>query len=305
MKTYEQITEQWHKALDGGQVLVDKDHPLIMYVDITPNGQKELVVEVCGEKETLRPTASIQVYNYKSESGTSFQGLELLDNTLDVEYTYMCLDIVNASQVCKTKTDAYKTVITTYQKWNNLLANVKREILSEQTIRGLLGELKYIQEELESGRSALDIFRAWKIYKDASRDFIFDTTWAEIKTAEATKEYVTISSLEQLEFCGGELIVYRLNKVHNDAEGLSLNALITQIKEKLDAVSANEFASKLIEKGYHYSDEYDHYRYEFKEKLEYCVDEQFPRITPSMVDDAIISAKYDIRLDRIEKWRTT
>lgn len=305
MKTYKQITEQWLEALNGGQVLVSKDHPLRLYVDITSNGQKELLVEVSGDLETVRSTASIQVYNYKEGSGTDFLGFELLDKTLDVEYTYMCLDIVNASQVCKTKTEAYKMVITTYRKWNNLLANVRREILSEQAIRGLMGELKYIQEELESGRLALDIVRAWKIHKDASRDFVFDTTWAEIKTAEITKEYVTISSLEQLEFSGGELIVFRLNKTHDDVEGLSLNELIGQIKEVLDPVSTNEFTSKLIEKGYHYSDEYNHYRYAFKEKLVYFVDEQFPRITPSMVDDAIVSAKYDIRLDRIEKWRAT
>ena len=305
MKTYNEIMEQWYEASNGGQILVDKDHPLKMYVDITSSGQKELLVEVYGDKEVLKRTASIHVNVYKANDGTSFLGLELLDKTLDSEYTYMCLDIINASCSSKDKTDAYNAVATTYQKWNNLLANVRRDILSEYAIRGLMGELKFILEELESGHSASEIIQAWKIFKDASRDFVFDTTWAEIKTAEATKEYVTISSLEQLDFSGGELIVYRLNKTHDDNEGETLNDLVHCVKERIDAVSANEFVGKLIEKGYHYSDEYNHYRYVFKEKLKYCIDEQFPRITPSMVDDAIINAKYDIRLDKIEKWRAT
>lgn len=305
MRTYKQLLEQWHEASNGGQVLVAKDHPLKLYVDNTAEGRKELLVEVSGEKELMQRTVSLQVNNYTINGGATYLGIELLDKTLESEFAYMCLDIINSSYTCKTKTAAYKKVVSTYQKWNNLLANARREILSEQAIRGLMGELKYIFDEIEEGHLSLDVIQAWKTFKDASRDFIFDSTWAEVKTAETTKDYVTISSLEQLEFDGGNLVVYKLNKVNDDSEGTSLNEMVDSVKALLDPVSGTEFVKKLIEKSYQYNNEYDHYRYVFEDKLKYLIDESFPRIRSSMVDDAIVRAKYDIKLERIERWRTT
>ena len=149
------------------------------------------------------------------------------------------------------------------------------------------------------------MINAWKTHKDASRDFLFDDSWSEVKTIESTKDYITISSIEQLDHdSSGNLVVFKLDRTETtDIIGISLNDLVENVRNRLGFQAVTEFNQKLLSKGYTYNEQYDLLLFLFKGVSCYRIDDDFPCITRELLSPAIIRADYDIRLSQIERWR--
>ena len=303
MKTYDDLKQQWNSCHGQGQVLVDSTHPLRMYLNINADGNKEILIPVKRPEKRFKSTAAIGVRNYENKDSKYF-AIELLQPMLESEYVCLCYDLIESSRPYSSKTESHKALFEALKKWYYLLADPKRDILPEREIRGLLGELQYILDELASGKDEHDIIGAWKINKDASRDFIFDDTWSEIKTIESTKDYISISSIEQLEHDSpGILVVYKLDRTEEtDLTGISLNSVVKDIRNRVGFQAETELNQKLLSKGYAYNEQYDNFLFQFKGVSHYCVDNDFPCITRAQLSSAIIRANYDIRLNQIERW---
>ena len=304
MKTYNDLIQRWDMC-KGGQLLVDKDHPINnMYLNVNEKGNRELLIPVLKPITKFPSTEAIGLNNYQTPNGCFFV-IELLTENLINEFASLCFDLLQTSRMCSSKEDAVDTLFDTFRKWYFLMAQVQFDILSVSEIRGLMGELKYIIDELNAGKPEHEIVEAWTIHKDASRDFIFDDTWAEIKTIKSTSDYITISSLEQLDHnMNGKLVVYKLDQSDIKTDNMcTLNSMVDELRNVISVQSKAVLNRKLLAKGYVYSEEYENYIYEFKKRTVYFVDETFPRLSRSSVNMAIKSAKYDILLNMIEEWR--
>ena len=203
----------------------------------------------------------------------------------------------------KNETEARDVLFETFKRWHELLATKKRGILPEEDVRGLIGEIQYMIDEIKTNkRTDITVIDAWKIHKDSSRDFVYDVDWSEIKTVQSSKEYVTISSIEQLDSnTPGKLIVYTLDS-SDDENSFSLNSKVDEIKKLLGFQAEIELNKKLISKGYKKSEEYDNWKFAIKQKRTYLVDDTFPKIKRNMLSDAVIRAKYDLRIEELEGW---
>lgn len=303
MKTSEELSQQWNNCHGTGQILVDSSHPLRMFLNINNKGHKELLVPTPRDEKRFKSTAAIGVNNYKNQDNR-YLAIELIQSSLETEYICLCNDLIESSRNYKSSTDSLKALFESFQKWYYLLADPRREILPEREIRGLIGEVQYILDELDSGMDEDTIIDAWKTHKDASRDFVFDATWSEIKTIEPSKDYVTISSLDQLEHDSlGRLIVYKLRRVgETDPCGLSLNNKIAEVRSRIGFQTEIIFNKKLLSKGYSWHEQYDNLLYTFDGRAVYQVDESFPCIQKSKLSAAIVRATYDIRISQIERW---
>lgn len=305
MKTYEELIQQWNSCVRGGQVLVDSTHPLRMFLNVNENAEKEILIPVKEREKRFKQTIAIGIANYDTSSGKYF-AIRLLLPELETEFVCLCFDLIESSRNCTTENAARKVVFDTLKKWYSLLADSRREILPEREIRGLFGELQYMVDELGRGVEDQTLVDGWTIHKDASRDFIFESSWSEIKTIEPTKDYVTISSIEQLDHdCDGRLIVYRAEKTElMGMGGESLNDKVEEVRNKLGFQAELMFNQKLLAKGYAYNSLYDDILLVCKGKEVYIVDESFPRISKDMIHDSIVRATYDIRLNSINNWRS-
>ena len=305
MKTYDELILQWNSCAKGGQVLVDATHPLRMYLNVNKNGEKEILVPVKEREKRFKPTAAIGIDNYDTSAGMYF-AIRLVDGALETEFVCLCYDLIESSRDFSSENASRRTLFDTLKKWYSLLAGPRRDILPEREIRGLFGELQYILDELDHGKDEQVLIDAWMTLKDASRDFIFDSTWSEIKTIEPSKDYITISSIEQLDHdCDGQLVVYRVERADVlDMGGATLNDMVEMVRGKLSFQSETVFNQKLLAKGYAYSSQYDDIVLNCKGREIYSVDSSFPRISKDMVDAAVIRATYDIRLNSISAWRT-
>ena len=185
------------------------------------------------------------------------------------------------------------------------MADVHLGILPLHEIRGLMGEIKYMIDELSSKRHEQELINAWTTHKDASRDFVFDETWDEIKTIQSTSDYISISSVDQLDHdMDGFLTVYRLDQVRKESEkAYTLNSIIQELQGRLSMSAEAVLNRKLLAKGYTYNDHYEEYLFVFSRKDRYLVNSSFPRISRSDLAPAIKSAKYELLLSEIEEWR--
>lgn len=303
MKTYDELSQQWNNCHGKGQILVDSSHPLRMFLNINDKGNKELLVPTPRDEKRFKSTAAIGITNYKNQE-SRYLAIELIQSSLETEYICLCYDLIESSRNYNSSKESLKALFESFKKWYFLLSDPRREILPDREIRGLLGELQYIIDELNSGANEDIIIGAWRIHKDASRDFVFDSTWSEIKTIEPTKEYITISSLEQLDHdADGKLIIYRLESVEEtNPLGVSLNQKVTEIRDRIGFQAETVFNQKLLSKGYSYHEQYDVLLYSFAGKSVYHVDETFPCILKDNLSPAIIRANYDIRISQIERW---
>lgn len=304
MKTYDELRQQWNSCHGQGQVLVDASHPLRMFLNINAEGNKEILIPVTHPEKRLKSTAAIGIKNYENRE-SRFVAIELLQPALESEYVCLCFDLIESSRPFLSRPEALKALFEALKKWYYLLADSKRGILPEREIRGLLGELQYMLDELNDGKDEHAVINAWTIHKDASRDFIFDDSWCEVKTIESTKDYITISSIEQLDHDSlGQLVVFKLDRTDDyDPSGISLNALVEKVRDRVGFQAEAELNQKLISKGYSYNEQYDQIVFLLKNKYCYKVDDAFPCITKASLPAAIIRADYDIRLSMIERWR--
>ena len=304
MKACDDLERQWKCCHGGGQVLVDSTHPLKMYLNINSDGNKELLIPTKHKDKRFKPTFSIGM-NYYNVKEQKYLAIELLQSALATEYMCLCLDLIETSRDCDTAENAMIVLTETLRKWYYLLADIKHETLSDREVRGLLGELQFIIDEVSSGKDEDSVIHAWTTHKDANRDFVFDETWSEIKTIEPAKDYITVSSLEQLDHDSvGQLVVYKLSKTEDmNASTFSLNEKVAELRKIVGFRTEIELNQKLLAKGYVFNEQYDKMRYELNGKAIYTVDNAFPSITKSMVSNAICRAHYDITLSQIERWR--
>lgn len=306
MKTYDELISRWD-ACRGGQLLVDHQHPIKnLFLNINEKGNRELLVPVKKPIKKFQSTEAIGISNYKAGDAFYF-AIELLSENLIKEYACLCFELIQSSRECATQEEAVSVLFDTFRKWYSLMADVHLGILPLHEIRGLMGEVKYMIDELSSGRHEQELINAWTTHKDASRDFVFDETWNEIKTIQSTSDYVSISSVEQLDHdMDGFLTVYRLDQVRKESEKTyTLNSIIQELQSKLSMSAEAVLNRKLLAKGYTYNEHYEEYLFVFNGKVRYLVDSNFPRISKSDLAPAIKTAKYELYLSGIEEWRQT
>ena len=304
MKTYDELIRRWD-ACRGGQLLVDHQHPIKnMFLNINEKGNRELLVPVKKPIKSFQSTEAIGITNYKA-GDTYYFAIELLSENLIKEYACLCFELLQSSRACATQEEAVIVLFDTFRKWYSLMADVHLGILPLHEIRGLMGEVKYMIDELSSNRHEQELINAWTTHKDASRDFVFDETWDEIKTIQSTSDYVSISSVDQLDHdMDGFLTVYRLDQVRKESEkAYTLNSIIQELQGKLSMSAEAVLNRKLLAKGYTYNDHYEEYLFVFSRKDRYLVNSSFPRISRSDLAPAIKSAKYELFLSEIEEWR--
>ena len=304
MQTYDELIKRWDTCR-GGQILVDHENPIKnMYLNINERGNRELLIPVSRPVKKFQSTEAIGVSNYKNQD-TYFFAIELLTDALVKEYACLCFELIQSSKHCLTQTEAIKMLFATFQKWYSLMADVHLNILPVREIRGLMGEIKFMIEEISSGRDEKELIDAWTVHKDASRDFIFDDTWHEIKTIQSSAECITISSIEQLDHdVDGSLIVYQLDQTSKAGDHTcTLNSIVAELRELLSMSAEAELNKKLLSKGYTYNEQYERHHFTFWKKSQYRVNDSFPRISRNMLPNAINAAKYDLLLNEIEGWK--
>ena len=298
----EDLGKRWNDCRDG-QILVDASHPLKLLLGLSADGNKQLLVPVQEYVSTLKSSASIKVTNGVAGE-QKYIIIELINSSLTNEFIYLCIDLIEKSRFQSTPYKSVKALLDSFCKWQQLFDVAKKDLLSGYEIKGLIGEILFINQKIKSGVNANSVIDAWQTHKDAARDFIFDDIWYEIKAVASTSDHVTISSIEQLDHESmGKLAIYFLDKKNNGDDLINLPMIIKQTKELInDSSVVAQFTRKLLSKGYTYHQEYENEYFDFIKSNFYKVSDSFPVIRKENIPEQILNAKYDISIKAIHSW---
>ncbi len=193
--------------------------------------------------------------------------------------------------------------IEVFYRWSEFFEDKKSESLSEDSIKGLIGELLVLKSLItDHNRAEINyILNAWKGPYDKGNDFELETKNLEVKTKTPSGIDVKISSEFQLEVSTGkglELIVISL--LSDFTVGISIGDLIFEVKKLVQefsgensilwkALSQKNITSKNVS-------QYDKYRFNPVNRITYnCSSDDFPKLTKSNIPDEINTLNYNLR----------
>lgn len=219
----------------------------------------------------------------------------------------LCDDLVQATQRTETSATALQTILRRLSRWHDFLKKNRSILLSEEKIKGLIGELLFIINYLIPIFGAGQAIQFWQGPEGLPQDFNVNSSAIEVKCQSgATAPYVKITSADQLcsQLPEMYLFVITLGKTIPGSEGaINLVGLISRLRNILQSDSSNQlerFNDLLFMIGYVYSERYRDYSYVSTDEKMFQVIEGFPRVCAKDIHHGIVKLSYNISLAECE-----
>lgn len=309
MLSSRELMERWEDMpiYGGGFRRIDDMHPLEWYIGYEEINQKTLLLIADNDPGNISSSKSIIASTGQRQDGRWAISLRLIKKDNEDVFINLCWDIIESSRDKIMGHATVEYIIERYKKWLRLMEYQRADLMEESRRKGLIGEMMFLQDKVSEGMSIEAALNAWIGPDGADQDFIFTDRWTEIKCTGISTETISISSLEQLdEELPGFICVYFIDKTtQENINGFTLMGKVNQLRDIFEEnIRAREiFENKLFMYGYADKKEYHEQKYSCRGSNIYKVDIDFPRLTKSNVPAQIVSAKYNISLAAIEKWK--
>jgi hypothetical protein len=291
------------EGIDGVDVFqrVDNEHPSDIYLGYDQDSRFTLLLITTNEPPFMASSQVIEIKTTKRKDKHWSTTFSLRQTTFQDIFLHFCFDIVESSRRINPES-IHVFIASRYKKWQNMLQKLSSELLSQNAIKGLLGELIVLNDLLIPSLGETKAVNAWIGPDQADQDFVFDESWVEVKAINSGGDAVTISSIEQLDSCfEGDLVVVYLDKTsQSDTSSISINSYFDRVYESLHEQSSKDrLVEILLNFGYVKQKEYDHFLFKYNGKRAFYVTSEFPSLRRSAVPTSIINAKYIISLGAI------
>jgi len=287
----------------AGRYRVYPDHQLDFFLDFSPSGRREMILEAHVPDLRLPDLPSfknLELVMVELATGVRIV-ITLMDEDLNNSFGVMCYDLAERSARARSVESAMSVFLSALGHWSDLFRRKSQKGMTRQEAMGLFGELSVLKRLFGNGVDPSLLILAWRGPDGDARDIGFNGFRIEIKTQLSTRaKTLKISSLEQLDDQDGRLHVV-LNRITASNSGVSLTALVDELCEKLDHYlpAKAEFERKLelamFDRGSPFSDE----EFVLDEMTVFTVLEGFPRLVPANVPEGITSVGYEIVVDSI------
>lgn len=304
--TIRELREKWEEVdkSENGFIRIDAVHPLELYVGYQEMSQKTLLVVDAVEIKDLPSSRSITARSFKRHDGRWTFSFTLKNPESEDEFTMLCWDMIEASR--QASSDRVKALVSRYRSWQRLLERDRPDLLDAMSQKGLLGEILFLRT-LFPKQGFVKAIESWVGPEMADQDFVFDGTWAEIKSVGRAADTVQISSLEQLSNkARGWLVLYLLDKSSaTDSNSITLSGTIEEVRSILrgDGEAFDKFELRLLQSGYTENKAYEEIHYSLSGSVAYQVDDGFPKLIRQNVPDAVVSAKYALSIASIASYK--
>jgi hypothetical protein len=302
-------------GIDFNVRLVSESHPLLLYWGRDTQGHYlfiyDLQSQVAPDKQSLPKLAGISFGLARDHSGAKL--VLILNETTNWEIFFsLCSDLIRATSVMDNPESASGVFLRRLIRWSEFLRRKRPEILSPEAIKGLIGELLFLEERLAPAFSWDDAVASWKGPEDAPQDFSIHEMAMEVKCQTGgTTPSVKITSADQLtpQLPDAYLIVYTITTAdREDAEGFSLNDLVEQIRSRLETGSENtreRFEELLFLADYTMREEYDDSKFRRVAAKCYKIGDDFPRILLSAIPAGIERVSYSLKLEQCKPFESS
>ncbi|MEN1941177.1 PD-(D/E)XK motif protein [Luteimonas sp. MJ174] len=283
-------------------------HPLATFWMIHPDGSPALLVKqvpldsLPAELPKLR---GLGIAVREEPDQTAAVSLHLrVPEDRDV-FLRLCEDVLAYSGESDDRGASALRLFSRLRRWQSLFGLAKGNELSDEEMRGLVGELALLHGPLTGKLGLESALTAWVAPMRHAQDFVLDGYAIEVKSRVAgARNQVRISSLDQLEAQSGGLglVVVELLPASEADGGKSLNDFVIGLLDEAEACGSQVFEDaqrKLAEWGYVASRNYDRHRFVIHSISAFAVTDGFPRFTRSETDPRIIDGSYVLGLQAL------
>lgn len=219
----------------------------------------------------------------------------------------LCLSLISVLKDVEDSAVGLSVTLAHLKRWKAFLSGRKAKILTPEEVRGLFGELHFLEVLLEEREIDQNkILSAWVGPEDSHQDYILSNTAIEIKTLSGKeRNSVRISSEDQLEGLADRLYlkIFRLGEHPDDQDACSLNNQVKTIENLLTDTDAIEsFTRKLSSVGYLPLEDYDDPNFMILSETTYLVSDDFPRLIRSALPEGVLKVGYDLALPNLEQF---
>ena len=222
----------------------------------------------------------------------------------------LCDDIVKATQVADSSEEALERLVVRTWRWHRLLRGGRDGRLSREEQKGLIGELRVLEQHLLPTVGAADAVRSWVGPLGEARDFRIGLIGVEAKARAPLAPTVRISSPEQLDSTDTSRLFLHVTDIAEGTEDSDSAWTVTDaVSRARDAIvdrdmsAVGEFEDRVLSVGFDWADDYSDHPWTVDGASLYEVVEGFPRITPSDIPGGVDDVRYGIVLAGCEDFR--
>jgi hypothetical protein len=286
---------------------VDHAHPLDLFWGKDRQGRYMFICGFAGAEivsKDLPDLAGIQVFCTSPDRTLGTKRLVLmLNHQANWEiFLALCEDLIRSTRDEAHREGTAQTIIRQLRRWQELLKRVSSGTLSEEQIRGLIGELVFIRDHLVPVFGAAAAISFWQGPEGLPQDFSVNDAAVEVKSHLSTaKAEIHISSAEQLSTVLQELYLFVLSlgvSVSENSSAVNLPQLVDTIAAQLESQprAGERFRTLLLSSGYLELDLYKDFNYIVTTHQMYQVRDGFPRIRIEDVVTGVSGISYSISL---------
>ena len=308
MQTIDSFAQRWQElkkhADVGTHQLYDISHPLQLFFGYDASGERIFfLITPDAPKHLPSQSESIDLRLLQRQDGLYTIFLRLLKSDQDSVFNHLCWDLAEITRSCNNSAEGTNLFLERYRKWQLLLKRGRVGLLSEAEIKGLIGELLFIEKYLFSRYGMIVSLRGWLGPSGSNQDFRFEDNWYEVKASDPRALTVRISSIEQLDIdITGQLCIVLLDRAGSELkDAISLNTVVSRIRASISSEieAAQIFEQRLDAVGYIDTREYSEDLFVLRKIRRFFVNQTFPRIRHSMIDKSILKVTYDLSIDAL------
>lgn len=242
----------------------------------------------------------------KKEEFRLFVSLQDDDEVLSDVFDIFVTDIVDHLEKAKDEAEVVERVGQRFNYWSELFKKIQKNRLDEKWIRGIWGELYFLDKFLIPKAGTEEAVKSWVGPEKTNQDFITNDKIFEIKTCLQNANTVKISNNNQLSRKMYLTVLTVAKSSEMDKESLNLYDLIEEISKQLtNATLLQIFQEKLLHLELFpigNAKIYDAFAYKFENIEHHYVSDEFPFIDDQQVPSAVLKYSYELILSEIEKF---
>lgn len=230
--------------------------------------------------------------------------LRLERPAMDAIFAQVVDDLVRVSCTEADEGGAYAAFLKRVGYWRDMFAGKRTAVLGDEALRGLLGELLFLQRYAIPTLGVGQAVAGWTGPLQAKKDFQFADVQVEIKARGPDSDAIEISSLDQLSDEGVPLKLGTIGvalRPRDQAAAQSVAGFISELRGLLETGEHRVlFEERLTVYGYAELDEYKATYFEADAFNFFRVEDRFPRLTRTSVPTGVVTCQYALLLSALE-----
>jgi hypothetical protein len=245
----------------------------------------------------------IEVFGLKDSKELN---IYLIDTDLKDIFSLFIENIIEEIIDCSTENEAVTRTSNVIQKWKKLFDKINNEGLTLEQQKGLIGELLFLNELIDSNINPDYILNCWTGPDFEDKDFTLGSTCFEIKFTTSKFPRIKITSERQLDTTNIDKLFLNNYSFENLKEnGVSLNSIVNIIREKISDNSATlKFFNERLETASYFDEHKENYnsQYGIQNRSIYEVTDSFPKLTTNNLPQGVFNTSYYIEKSAIDNF---